>query len=132
MREFAGRTHQRGQPARARDFAPATIDQAAMPVRVELWRGPEGLFYRLVGIAWGGSRPAPELSVRLGDDTPWVPVESYRPGSNTDWTLWSHLWRPAAPGRYAIELRFDDPTVRTRRMDAGYYLRSVVIPSPTS
>jgi DMSO/TMAO reductase YedYZ molybdopterin-dependent catalytic subunit len=35
MREFAERTHQAGTPELARDFQPATIDLAAMPVRVE-------------------------------------------------------------------------------------------------
>ena len=37
MREFAQRTHQTGFPKLARDFQPATIDLAAMPVRVEKW-----------------------------------------------------------------------------------------------
>ena len=37
MREYAHRTHQRGQPRLARDYSPATIDTAAMPLRVERW-----------------------------------------------------------------------------------------------
>ena len=33
MREFAGRTHQDGVPELARDYAPATMDLAAMARR---------------------------------------------------------------------------------------------------
>ena len=128
MREFAGRTHQAGIPKLARDYRPATVDSAAMPVRVEMWRGPDGIFYRLVGVTWGGSDPTARPSVRLGPDGPYVPVERFEPDSASTWTLWSHLWRPERPGRYAIELRFEDPALLTRRMDAGHYRRSVVIP----
>ena len=38
MREYAARTHQHGMPELARNYQPATIDLAAMPVRVEKWR----------------------------------------------------------------------------------------------
>ena len=69
MREFAGRTHQQDTPSLARDFAPATMDLAAMPVRVEKRR----------------------------------------------------------IGAYAIRLETDDPSIRTRRLDRGYYTRTVEI-----
>ena len=35
MQEFAARTHQHGVPKLAKDYKPAIIDQAAMPIRVE-------------------------------------------------------------------------------------------------
>ncbi len=69
MREFAARTHQpfdsrdvasslrAGRPLLAREFEPAVIDTAAMPVRVEKWAGGGRVFYRVVGIIWGGSKP---------------------------------------------------------------------------
>ena len=58
MREFAARTHQRGMPALARDYEPAVIDLAALPVRVERWRVDDRLVYRVVGIRWGGTAAA--------------------------------------------------------------------------
>ena len=127
MLEYAGRTHQGGQPRLARDYSPAVIDQAAMPVRVEMWRREGEIFYRVVGVAWGGSRPTDRLSIAFGPGGSYVPVEHFDHRTNRTWTLWSHVWRPRRPGRYKIELSFDDPTIRTRRMDLGFYLRSVQI-----
>jgi len=37
MLEYATRTHQNGSPRLAKDFLPARIDHAAMPIRVEKW-----------------------------------------------------------------------------------------------
>ena len=44
--------------------------------------------------------------------------------STLTWSLWSHTWRPAAPGRYQIVLRVDDPedphaTARSLLLRAG-------------
>ena len=128
MREFAGRTHQRGIPRLAREYAPATIDAAALPVRLEKWRGPEGLFYRVVGVAWGGPGEPAAPVVRFEPGDRFEPVERYAPPKTATWGLWSHLWRPRRTGRHAIELDFADPTLTTRRMDSGYYLRAVHIP----
>src|SRR6185436_10905211 len=47
MQEFASRTMQNGMPALARDYLPAEIDQAAMPVRVEEWNVGGRLAYRV-------------------------------------------------------------------------------------
>ena len=55
MHEFAARTHQpfdrlkAGTEVVARDFVPAVIDTAAMPVRVEKWAIDGRLAYRVVG-----------------------------------------------------------------------------------
>jgi DMSO/TMAO reductase YedYZ molybdopterin-dependent catalytic subunit len=35
MQEFASRTFQDGRPERARDYTPAVLDHAAMPIRIE-------------------------------------------------------------------------------------------------
>ncbi len=56
MQEFAARTHQQGVPKLARDYRPATIDQAAMPIRVEKWLVRGKIKYRVLGILWGGSQ----------------------------------------------------------------------------
>ena len=128
MREFAGRTHQRGMPKLARDYTPAVMDPVALPIRVEMWLRENDIFYRVVGVAWCGPGTMSRPAVRFEPSGPFTPVENFAPPATATWTLWSHLWRPQRAGRHAIELRFEDPTQRTRRMDSGFYLRSVVIP----
>jgi DMSO/TMAO reductase YedYZ molybdopterin-dependent catalytic subunit len=126
MREFAGRTHQTRAHDRARDYAPAEIQAAAMPVRVEKRRGPNGLEYRVVGIVWGGWKLIDRLAIRCGADAAWTefsvcpPPMSYRM-----WSLWEYRWKPAAPGLYDIALKVPDPSVPQRRLDMGHYVRQV-------
>ena len=128
MREFAARTHQVGVPALARDYERAVIDTAAMPVRVEKWTEGSRVFYRVVGIIWGGATPTDALSIRFKSGTPWVRVEHCPlPESTLTWSLWTHTWKPASPGRYQIVLKVDDPTIRTRRLDIFFYVREVEI-----
>jgi DMSO/TMAO reductase YedYZ molybdopterin-dependent catalytic subunit len=128
MQEFASRTHQQGMPTLAREFEPAVIDLAATPVRVEQWRTPQGLRYRVIGIMWGGNRPTNRLTIRFKSTEPFVPVEHCPlPASTKTWTLWWHTWAPRARGRYQIVLRVDDPAIRTRRLDSYFYTREVEI-----
>jgi DMSO/TMAO reductase YedYZ molybdopterin-dependent catalytic subunit len=128
MMEYASRTMQNGVPALARDYLPASIDQAAMPVRVEKWRVDGKLLYRVVGVMWGGQRVTDALAIRFNPDEPWVPVDVCPPQTtNATWTLWTHAWHPDATGAYAIALHVTDPSIVTRRLDAGYYVRNVVI-----
>ncbi len=131
MREYAGRTHQdvagprdlalvqEGRrpegPRLAKDFLPGTIDRAALPVRVEKLGARGGpASYRIVGIN-------PDLS--------FEPVSEIGSASSSPWTLWSHNFRPQAPGRYRIELAVTDRDVRTRRLDMGFYAREIEITS---
>ena len=140
MLEFAARTHQpfdsreiasslrAGIPPLARDFVPAVIDTAAMPVRVDKWIAGGRLEYRLLGIVWGGSTPTNALSIRFKTNEPWVRVDDCPvPASTLTWSLWSHTWRPAAPGRYQIVLKVNDSTIRTRRLDLFFYVREIQI-----
>jgi DMSO/TMAO reductase YedYZ molybdopterin-dependent catalytic subunit len=128
MQEFASRTHQHGVPALARDYAPATIDQAAMPVRIEKWRVAGEIVYRIVGIMWGGSRVTDKLSIRFARGRRYLPVDVCpRQSTNRTWTIWSHAWRPAGAGSYAIALTIDDPSIPARRLTAGFYERTVNI-----
>ena len=128
MREFAARTHQPQGASLARDFIPATIDTAAMPVRVEKWTAGGRTEYRIVGIIWGGSTPTNALSIRFRSGGPWTRVdECPLPASTLTWSLWTHTWRPAEPGRYEIVLRVDDPSIRTRRLDIFFYVREIAI-----
>lgn len=128
MNEFAARTHQEGAPALARDYAPAVVDLAAMPVRVEKWRLPSGLVYRIVGIMWGGSKPTSALQIRFHAGSGFVPVNDCPlPTTTRTLTVWTHVWRPPAAQRYDIVLRCGDPSIRTRRLDLYFYTRSVTI-----
>ena len=128
MREFAARTHQSALPALARDYKAAEIDTAAMPIRVEKWTTNGRVLYRIAGIIWGGSKPTNALSIRFKSGAPWVRVDHCpMPESTLTWSVWTHTWRPEAPGRYQIVLKVDDPSIRTRRLDVFFYVREVDI-----
>jgi len=127
MREFAARTHQAGVPMLARDYRPAIIDQAAMPIRVEKWLVNGKMKYRVVGILWGGTHPVKRLEIRFNPEEDYAPVSEFNHESNDPWTFWSHAWEPKAPGTYMIRLKVADPLVTTKRLDSGYYLRMVEI-----
>jgi len=127
MREYAARTMQKGVPQLAKDFAPASIEQAAMPIRIEKWSVAGNIKYRVVGIAWGGSQPVEVLEIRFNPDEDYVPVDNFHQVRNDPWTFWTHNWSPKAPGTYLIRLSVKRPAVRARRLDSGYYVRSVGI-----
>ena len=127
MLEYAGRTHQIGSPALAKDFLPARIDHVAMPIRVEKWQVGGKLRYRVAGILWGGSESVRALRIRFNPEEEYVPVDSLATPQTTPWTLWSHAWSPAAPGIYTIRLAISDPPVHPKRLESGYYARSVEI-----
>jgi DMSO/TMAO reductase YedYZ molybdopterin-dependent catalytic subunit len=129
MKEFASRTFQDGVPNRARDFKPAVVDLAAMPVRVETWRVDGKRVYRVVGILWGGDKPVDALMIRFNPDMGYVPVKDYPHENNGTWRVWSYIWHPVTTGRYTIRLKVADVTVSTRRLDRGYYDRTVQIDS---
>jgi DMSO/TMAO reductase YedYZ molybdopterin-dependent catalytic subunit len=134
MQEFAARTHQdiavlrQNDPPLARDFIPAVIDTAAMPVRVEKWIANGGIEYRISGIIWGGATPTNALAIRFKAGEPWVKVDNCPlPASTLTWSAWTHTWRPTAPGRYQIVCKVTDPAIRTRRLDLFFYVREIVI-----
>jgi len=127
MKEYAARTHQNGLPELARDFQPATVDPAAMPIRVEKWLVEETIKYRIVGIAWGGTTPVKTLMIRFNPEEDYVPVGNFAQTKNDPWTLFTHAWSPKEPATYSIRFAVKDPSVRTRRLDSGYYVRSVEI-----
>jgi len=127
MQEYAARTHQKGMPGLAREFQPATIDFAAMPIRLEKWVVGGKVKYRVAGIAWGGTSPVKSLVIRFNPEEEYVPVEHFSQAKNDPWTFWTHAWSPKEPGTYSIRLMVKDQGVRTRRLDSGYYVRSVEI-----
>jgi len=127
MQEYAARTLQVGVPRLARDYQAATIDQAAMPVRIEKWLVDGKIKYRVVGILWGGSRLVKSLEIRFNPEEGYVPVDSFQQTANDPWSFWTHAWEPKRPGTYMIRLNVKEPHVVARRLDAGYYLRTVDI-----
>ena len=127
MQEFAGRTQQQGVPKVAREYKPAIIEQAAMPLQVEKWLVDGKIVYRVAGILWGGSRPASGLEIRFNPEEEYVAVESVEQNVNDPWSFWTHTWNPRQPGTYLIRLRVKDGQIAAIRLNAGYYLRSVEI-----
>lgn len=129
MMEFAYRTHQPSVPALAIDYLPATMDQAAMPVRMEKWLVDGAITYKVVGVMWGGYETTDKLQIQIGGpSSAWEPVDVCPTQTTNDhWTVWSHQFTPTTGTTYRIKLRVDDPAVVTRRLDSGFYDRSVVI-----
>jgi DMSO/TMAO reductase YedYZ molybdopterin-dependent catalytic subunit len=134
MREFANRTHQPGIPRLARDFRPAEIDLAATPIRVEKWRVDGSTLFRIVGIVWGGKETTNQLSIRFARQrgerfrtVGTAPVDHCEYAATNTWSLWWHAWNPRTPGQYRITMHVDDPTIRTRRLDRGFYARTIRI-----
>ena len=127
MQEYASRTMQSGVPHLAKDFQPATVDHAAMPIRVEEWSVAGKMIYRVAGVLWGGSQPVNALEIRFNPEEDYVPVDSFRQNPKDSWSLWTHAWTPKERGKYLIRLRVKEPRVVARRLDSGYYLRAVDI-----
>ncbi|MBY0494666.1 MAG: molybdopterin-dependent oxidoreductase [Cyanobacteria bacterium] len=129
MVEFANRTHQAEPFKFARDYAPADIQTAATPIRVEKRKTPQGLEYRIVGIVWGGKTVVDRLQIRFGGaDQPFTPFQICpAPKTHTMWQLWEYRWKPEKPGTYDIALEVADQSVPQRRLKSGYYMRQVKI-----
>ena len=128
MVEFAARTHQSQPHKYARDYAPADIQTAATPVRVEKRKGPSGLEYRIVGIVWGGAKPVDRLAIRFNANVEWKSFAICpSPKTHKMWALWEYRWQPAKPGVYDIALEVADQSVPQRRLKSLYYMRQVKI-----
>jgi DMSO/TMAO reductase YedYZ molybdopterin-dependent catalytic subunit len=127
MQEYAGRTQQNGHPLLARDYAPPRIEHAAMPVRVEQWLVGEKIQYRVVGLLWGGQESIRKLGIRFNPEENYVDVDLLEAPQKHPWTIWSHKWKPSAPGKYTIRLAVKDPDLHPKRLESGYYARTVQI-----
>ena len=128
MVEFAARTHQTDPHKYARDYAPADIQTAATPVRVEKRKTPQGLEYRIVGIVWGGKKTVDRLQIRFGAEDTFTPFQVCpAPKTHTMWQLWEYRWKPAKPGTYDITLEVADQSVPQRRLKSNYYMRQVKV-----
>jgi hypothetical protein len=107
-------------PKWARDYRPASIDQAALPVRVEQWKLGEKLVYRVVGITWGGPNRTDQLKIRFRRgrrEPPFEPIQFCKAQSSiSSYGIWMHRWQPTKPGPYWIEVQLDASGVRSRKM----------------
>jgi DMSO/TMAO reductase YedYZ molybdopterin-dependent catalytic subunit len=128
MVEFANRTHQTMPHKLARDYTPADIQTAAMPVRVEKRKTSGGIEYRIVGIVWGGTKAVDRLAIRFAKDQAFTPFSICpAPKTHAMWHLWEYRWKPTAPAIYDIALEVPDQSIPQRRLKSGYYLRQVKI-----
>jgi DMSO/TMAO reductase YedYZ molybdopterin-dependent catalytic subunit len=127
MQEYAFRTHQQGIPKLASEYESAKPDPAALPIRVEKWLVNNQIKYRVVGIAWGGSQPEKEWQIQFNPGEDFIAVENFQPSNIDSWRFWSHTWTPRKLDTYIIRLRVADRSVRTRRLDMGFYARAVRI-----
>ena len=125
MKEYSSRTHQNGVPELARDYEPAVIDPAAMPIRIEQWMVNGKISYRVVGLLWGQINGVESLEIRFTPGGDYVPIEKLGPAAGNAWRFWTHFWRPKERGIHEVRVRVPDPLIRTRRLDAGYYVRKV-------
>jgi DMSO/TMAO reductase YedYZ molybdopterin-dependent catalytic subunit len=122
MLEFAARTHQEGEPALARDYAPATLELAATVSRVEEWELEGERILRVVGLVWGGTGEPYELHLWM-DGLDLGPVELCpRPDAGT-WGLWQAVLPKDAEG--TVTLRCTAVGVPARRLDDRWYDRRV-------
>jgi DMSO/TMAO reductase YedYZ molybdopterin-dependent catalytic subunit len=127
MQEYATRTHQSGIPKLAAGYQPATIDAAAMPIRIEKWLVERQIRYRIVGIHWGGSVPIRTLEIQFRPGEKFFRVDDLREKTGNTWGFWTYIWTPTDLGNYEIRMRVSEPALRTRRLDIGYYVRTVKI-----
>jgi len=127
MREYASRTDQTGMPSLAKNYKPASIEPSAIPIRIEKWLVGAKIKYRVAGIEWGGSRPVNALEIRFNPEEDYVPVERFSQTAHDSWSFWTHVWVPRRPDTYSIRLRVRDPSVPTKRMDAGAFVRSIEV-----
>lgn len=127
MKEYAGRTEQDGIPELAKEFAPAAMEPAAMPIRIEQWQVGDEIRYVIVGILWGRPDAVKRLEIQVASDGPYAPVPVLEPARGEGWRFWAYRWTPDHPGDYTIRLRVAEPALQTRRLDRGYYARTVRI-----
>jgi DMSO/TMAO reductase YedYZ molybdopterin-dependent catalytic subunit len=131
MQEYAGRTMQMGFPSLARDYRPAIVDIAAMPTRIEKWLVDGKIRYYVTGIQWGGLAPAQGMEVRFDpEEKPGekaVPVEIIPTSHARNWCFWSYLWNPPGSGKFTVRLRLHAENIAARKLNSGYYDRSVDI-----
>jgi DMSO/TMAO reductase YedYZ molybdopterin-dependent catalytic subunit len=105
----------------------------------------KGARYKVIGVAWGGSIAAVEVSI---DSGPWTRAHVVHPDTRKDtsaglaWNFWTYDWGTPTSGRHTVASRAidihtavqpapDDPLIADRRTyweNNGQITRTVVIP----
>lgn len=127
MREYAGRTLQHGVPSVAGDYEPATIGSAAIPIRIEKWRVEGKILYHIAGIGWGPGSGG-KWQIRFSPEEEFIPVDRVIAAVGDTWSFWSCQWLPQKKGEFTVRLRLPGEKRDTRKLDSGYYDRSLEIP----
>jgi DMSO/TMAO reductase YedYZ molybdopterin-dependent catalytic subunit len=94
-------------------FLPTSITRMRLKsVVARVTRHPvEG--YRILGAAWGGSRPIEKIEVRV-DDAPWQTASIVERRGSHGWVLWSHPWKNAGAGDHTLTSRAIDADGNTQ------------------
>ena len=127
MQEYAGRTMQMGIPSLARDYRPAMVDIAALPTRIEKWLVGGKIRYNVTGIQWGGLAPAQGMEIRFDPGEKSAPVSILPMSPDKHLCFWSYQWNPPGTGTFTIRLRLNVENIAARKLNSGYYDRSVDI-----
>ena len=127
MQEYAGRTMQTGVPSLARDYRPAVVDFSALSTRVEKWRAGGKTRYRVMGLEWGISARVAAMEIGFDPAGRFMPVRDISPYPGSNWGFWSYDWSPPRTGKFTIRLRLNAANGAARKLNAGYYDRSVEI-----
>ena len=123
MKEFASRTHQHVAFDLAREYSAPFVEAAAVCVRAENVRIDGKIRLRLVGIVWGGTKPAELLRLFL-DEAPGEPLfVKTRASSASTWGLWEHTFPPLAPGLHRVRLAVEPIETPQRRLKLDWYTR---------
>lgn len=127
MQEYAARTMQIGVPKLAKEYQPAKIDCAAMPIRIEKWFVNGKIEFHVFGIQWGDAQGFEGLEIQFNPEDRFLPMGNFQMSGNDFWNFWKYVWIPEKPGTYLIRLRAKGANLAARKLASGYYARSVEI-----
>jgi hypothetical protein len=83
--------------------------------------------FQVVGIQWGDAQGLKALEIQFDPEEKYLPVDNLQITDSGSWNFWTYVWTPQEPGRYLIRLRAKGKNVAARRLESGYYARSVEI-----
>jgi hypothetical protein len=67
------------------------------------------------------------MDIRFDPGEGFVSVDRVEASAGDSWTFWSHEWTPTRKGKSTIRLRLKAGANDARKLDSGYYDRSVEI-----
>jgi len=60
------------------------------------------------GVAYSGDRGIKTVEISTDNGATWMPAQIKAPLGKYTWVLWATLWKPTAPGEYAVRVRATD------------------------